>query len=55
MPEIELHPSFHGELCPGNGEHPGIECYCDECDHYPECFPDWYPGAIWDETKQKYV
>lgn len=36
-----LTPSFHGEDCLGNGEHPGIECCCDECDHYLTCFPDW--------------
>lgn len=38
---IVLTPSFHGELCQGNGEHPGVECCCDECDYYLECFPDW--------------
>lgn len=37
----ELRPSHHGEDCPGNGKHPGIECCCDECDHYLTCFPDW--------------
>lgn len=37
----DLKPSFHGEDCPGNGEHPGIECQCDECDFYLQCFPDW--------------
>lgn len=36
-----LTPSFHGEDCLGNGEHPGIECRCDECPHYLTCFPDW--------------
>ena len=36
-----LTPSWHGEECLGNGEHPGIECCCDECDHYLTCFPDW--------------
>lgn len=34
-------PSLHGEKCPSNGEHQGIECRCDNCDHYLECFPDW--------------
>lgn len=38
---VELRPSFHGKDCPGNGEHEGIECCCDECDHYLTCFPDW--------------
>lgn len=51
---IELQPSFHGQNCPGNGEH-GLECCCEECDHWPQCFPDWYPGAIWDEHTQRFV
>ena len=34
-------PSYHGENCFGNGEHPGLECCCDECDFYLACFPDW--------------
>ena len=38
---IVLTPGFHGEPCLGNGEHPGVECCCDECDHYLVCFPDW--------------
>lgn len=33
-------PSHHGELCPSNGEHQGIECRCDECDYYLDCFPE---------------
>lgn len=40
-----LAPSFHGEDCLGNGEHPGIECCCDECEHYLTCFPDWKEQA----------
>ena len=36
----ELTPSPKGERCLGNGEHEGIECCCDECDYYLECFPD---------------
>lgn len=38
---VQLMPGFHGEECPGNGQHPGQECCCDECDHYLECFPEW--------------
>lgn len=38
---IMLQPSYHGKDCPGNGEHPGVECCCDECDYYLDCFPDW--------------
>ena len=34
-------PSYHGESCILNGEHPDYECCCDECDYYLECFPDW--------------
>mgnify|MGYP006967366314 FL=1 len=61
MPEIdpstgvELRPSFHGKDCPGNGERPGIECCCDECDHFLTCFPDWHSGAIWDEDNQRFI
>lgn len=51
----ELRPSYKGKDCPGNGEHPGIECCCDECDHYLSCFPDWHVGAIWDETQQRWI
>lgn len=34
-------PSRHGEECPSNGQRPGIECRCDECNWYLKCFPDW--------------
>lgn len=34
-------PSHHGQSCPSNGEHKGIECRCDECDHYLACFPEF--------------
>lgn len=37
----KLTPSWHGQKCQGNGEHPGVECCCDECDFYLACFPDW--------------
>lgn len=33
-------PGEKGKYCPSNGEN-GIECRCDECDHYLICFPDW--------------
>lgn len=36
----KLTPSFHGRECLGNGEWPGYECCCDECDYYLACFPD---------------
>ena len=38
---VELTPSYHGELCLGNGEYPQYECCCDECDYYLVCFPDY--------------
>ena len=38
---ILLTPSDRGGECLGNGEHPGYECCCDECDHYLFCFPEW--------------
>lgn len=28
------------ENCHGNGDHEGVECCCDECDYYLECFPE---------------
>lgn len=37
--DIMLTPSFNGADCIGNGEHEEIECQCDECDFYLECFP----------------
>lgn len=39
---IELSPSPGGKECLGNGEHPGYECQCPDCDYYETiCFPDW--------------
>lgn len=40
----KLTPSFHGRECLGNGEWPGYECCCDECDHYLACFPEQTEG-----------
>ena len=50
---IMLTPSFHGENCLGNGEHPGKECCCDECDYYLICFPDWETAISVDEFLKK--
>lgn len=50
-----IKPSFHGQDCFCNGDHRGIECECDECDHYMTCFPDWHPGAMWDEDKKCFI
>lgn len=51
----KLTPSYHGEHCLGSGEYAGHECCCDECDHFLNCFPDYFPGAIWDETEQRWI
>lgn len=40
-PKPELTPSFRGAACLANGRHPGVECQCDECDFFLECFPDY--------------
>ena len=37
----ELIPGNYGRDCPGNGEHQGGECCCEECDYMLLCFPDW--------------
>lgn len=37
-----IRPSWHGEECPSNGKRAGIECRCDNCDHFLVCFPE--PG-----------
>lgn len=36
----ELHPG-DPERCEGNGEHPGFECCCANCDYFLDCFPNW--------------
>lgn len=41
LENIRLISSSNGERCIGNGRHKGVECMCDECEHYLECFPDW--------------
>ena len=37
----QLTHSQNGEKCKGNGLNKNVECMCDECEHYLECFPDW--------------
>ena len=32
-----LTPGNDGKDCLGNGEHPNIECCCDECDYLQCC------------------
>lgn len=41
MKNIQLTPSPNGEKCIGNGQKKDIECMCDECDHFLECYPEW--------------
>ena len=36
---VELTPG-KSTVCFGNGEH-GNECYCDECDYFLLCFPEF--------------
>ena len=49
--DVPVTPSKHGELCQANGKHEGIECQCDECDFYIDCFGedddyDYYDEAV---------
>lgn len=37
---ILLTPSYHGDHYLGNGDFPGYDCCCDECDYFLVCFPD---------------
>jgi len=41
MKNIQLTPSPNGEKCIGNGQKKDIECMCDECEHFLECYPEW--------------
>ena len=45
-----LRPALHGEGCPGNGEDPGIECQCDECDYAMLCHNPAI-GRSWEEVR----
>lgn len=43
--DLLLTPGNDGKNCLGSGEHRDnennyIECCCDECDYFLECFPD---------------
>lgn len=43
---IILTPGNNGDNCFGKGEHTDkngnlIECCCDECDYFLECFPEF--------------
>ena len=44
---VELNPGENGRKCKGNGESYDedgtlIECCCDECDFFLECFPEYF-------------
>lgn len=39
--DIELTPSYQGKDCIGNGTSEGIECQCDECNFFLECFEEF--------------
>lgn len=44
---IVLTPGNEGKDCLGNGEHTDennnlIECCCDECNYYLDCFPNLF-------------
>lgn len=46
---ITLTPGNEGEYCLGNGKHKDvfgnlIDCCCDECDWFLECFPKYIGG-----------
>ena len=38
---VVLTPGNGGRDCLGNGEHPGIECCCDECDYMQCCLENY--------------
>lgn len=46
-------PSFHGENCRHNGEDSYFDIFCDECDYFLACFPEFqlphYDPVIADE------
>ena len=39
-----LIPGNHGWACPGNGNHPDIECCCEECDYMLCCLDEHDPN-----------
>ena len=40
-----LIPGNQGKDCPGNGEHPEVDCCCDECD-YMLCCLDGHKSSV---------
>lgn len=45
-----LIPGNGGQDCPGNGEYPGVECCCDECDYLLCCIDGDFPVCCKDCT-----
>ena len=43
---VILTPGNRGEDCLGNGEHPEIECCCDECDYMICCMGEQPPDCV---------
>ncbi len=55
MVEYELTPSPNGCDCIGNGLNPDVECQCDECPHYLECFPPSTDAPVHEYTIQHLI
>ena len=47
-----LTPSRQGKRCLENGEYPGYECCCDECDYFLYCFPQYDSRSIRNKLKK---
>ena len=43
MYQIQLRPGDCGANCITNGEHPEVECACDECDYLMCCLESHSP------------
>ena len=52
MSNYELKPSPNGCDCIGNGLNPDVECQCDECPHFQECFPPNTDAPVHEYTIQ---
>jgi hypothetical protein len=47
----ELHPGDQNN-CQGNGNHPGFEICCDNCDWFLLCFPQYDRKEIYYDREQ---
>ena len=43
--DFKPNPSYGGKECLGNGEHKELECQCDECGSFLECYPEYNIGV----------